>query len=116
MRDLDAIVVCGFASPAPPYRIVVDSQGKSNKPFLIGESVEFTPKSGGVLLLRVNAPAGNRNSGKIKVVISGQVQGRQSAEEITIFKSLGMAVEDVAAAHLAWQHASERGLGRGFVL
>jgi ornithine cyclodeaminase/alanine dehydrogenase-like protein (mu-crystallin family) len=27
-----------------------------------------------------------------------------------------MAVEDVAAAHLAFERASERGLGRGFVL
>jgi ornithine cyclodeaminase/alanine dehydrogenase-like protein (mu-crystallin family) len=35
---------------------------------------------------------------------------------VTIFKSLGLAVEDVAAAHLAYQRATERGLGRGFVL
>jgi hypothetical protein len=53
---------------------IIDSQGKSNKPFLIGESLEFTPKTGGMLLLRVNAPAGNKNSGKIKVVISGYIQ------------------------------------------
>jgi hypothetical protein len=53
---------------------IIDSQGKSNKPFLIGESVEFTPKSGGMLLLRVNVPAGNKNSGKIKVIISGYIQ------------------------------------------
>jgi ornithine cyclodeaminase/alanine dehydrogenase-like protein (mu-crystallin family) len=29
-----------------------------------------------------------------------------------LFKSLGMAVEDVAAAHLAFLRATERGLGR----
>jgi hypothetical protein len=52
--------------------IIID--GKTNKPFLIGESVEFTPKSGGMLLLRVNAPAGNKNSGKIKVILSGSIQ------------------------------------------
>jgi ornithine cyclodeaminase len=46
----------------------------------------------------------------------GRVPGRRDAAEITIFKSLGMAVEDVAAARLAWERASERGLGRGFVL
>jgi ornithine cyclodeaminase len=49
-------------------------------------------------------------------VCGGRVTGRRSASEITIFKSLGMAVEDVAAAHLAFERASERGLGRGFVL
>ena len=37
----------------------------------------------------------------------------ESPTEVTIFKSLGMAVEDVAAAHLAYQRATERGLGRG---
>ena len=39
-----------------------------------------------------------------------------SPDEVTIFKSLGMAVEDIAAAHLAYVKAAERGLGRGFVI
>jgi alanine dehydrogenase len=54
--------------------------------------------------------------GELGEVTGGRIQGRQTAEEITIFKSLGMAVEDVAAARLAWERASERGIGRGFVL
>ena len=49
-------------------------------------------------------------------VCGGRVEGRRGQSEITIFKSLGMAVEDVAAAHLAFERASERGLGRGFVV
>ena len=36
---------------------------------------------------------------------------RRSPEEITVFKSLGMAVEDVAAADLAWRRAVDRGIG-----
>jgi ornithine cyclodeaminase/alanine dehydrogenase-like protein (mu-crystallin family) len=55
-------------------------------------------------------------AGEIGDVCGGRTAGRRSAQEITIFKSLGMAVEDVAAAHLAFERASERGLGRGFVL
>ena len=31
--------------------------------------------------------------------------------EVTIFKSLGLAVEDVAAAHLAYTRAVAQGLG-----
>jgi ornithine cyclodeaminase len=54
--------------------------------------------------------------GEIGEVAAGSVQGRTSRDEVTIFKSLGMAVEDVAAAHLAYVKAAERGLGRGFVL
>lgn len=37
--------------------------------------------------------------------------GRTSPDEITIFKSLGLAVEDVAAAHLAFNRARESGKG-----
>ena len=55
-------------------------------------------------------------AGELGDVILGRVAGRTSADEVTIFKSLGMAVEDVAAAHLAYVKAAERGLGRGFVL
>ena len=38
--------------------------------------------------------------------------GRQTDREITIFKSLGLAVEDVTAADLAYRRAVERGIGQ----
>jgi ornithine cyclodeaminase len=38
-------------------------------------------------------------------------RGRTSADEVTIFKSLGMAVEDVAAARLVHERARARGIG-----
>jgi len=55
-------------------------------------------------------------AGELGEMVGGRVQGRASDRDVTIFKSLGMAVEDVAAARLAWERASERGLGREFVL
>ena len=42
--------------------------------------------------------------------------GRQSDAEITIFKSLGLAVEDLTAANLAWRRAVERGIGQELTL
>jgi ornithine cyclodeaminase/alanine dehydrogenase-like protein (mu-crystallin family) len=36
-------------------------------------------------------------------VVAGTRPGRQSPEEITLFKSVGVAVADVAAADLVWQ-------------
>lgn len=36
---------------------------------------------------------------------------RGSKEEVTVFKSLGLAVEDVAAAHLAFERAKQQGRG-----
>jgi alanine dehydrogenase len=55
-------------------------------------------------------------AGELGELAAGAVEGRRSAGEITVFKSLGMAVEDVAAAHLAYMRATERGLGRGVAL
>ena len=42
--------------------------------------------------------------------------GRRSDTEITIFKRLGLAVEDVTAAALAYQRAKERGVGQELAL
>jgi ornithine cyclodeaminase/alanine dehydrogenase-like protein (mu-crystallin family) len=44
-------------------------------------------------------------------VISGKAAGRTAESEITVFKSLGLAVEDLAAAHLAYRRARELGKG-----
>ncbi len=40
-------------------------------------------------------------------VIAGTRPGRQSAEEITLFKSVGLAVEDVVTADLVYRKALE---------
>jgi ornithine cyclodeaminase len=69
-----------------------------------------------VIPLRAGAFDETHLSGELGEVVLGTVKGRTSATDVTIFKSLGMAVEDVAAAHLAYIKAAERGLGRGIVL
>lgn len=48
-------------------------------------------------------------------VVNG-APGRQGDSEVTIFKSLGMAVEDVTAADLAYRRAVERGIGQELML
>lgn len=53
---------------------ILKTDDKPSRPFLIGEKLDFTPKDSGLLFLRINAPAGNKNTGKLKLVISGSVQ------------------------------------------
>ena len=43
--------------------------------------------------------------------LTAGAEGRRSDTEVTIFKSLGLAVEDVTAAQLAYRRAVERGIG-----
>jgi alanine dehydrogenase len=44
-------------------------------------------------------------------VVSGELPGRQSADDIVVFKSNGIAAWDVAAAAAAYERARERGVG-----
>jgi alanine dehydrogenase len=45
-------------------------------------------------------------------VIAGQVEGRRGPEDITLFASQGLALEDVAAARVVYDRAVERDVGR----
>ena len=44
-------------------------------------------------------------------IVLGYKAGRESPEQITFFKSVGVAVQDAMAAHLALQNAQKLGLG-----
>jgi ornithine cyclodeaminase len=66
-----------------------------------------------VMPMREGAIDAAHIAGELGQLASGAVAGRLSPDDVTLFKSLGMAVEDVAAAHLAYERATERGLGRG---
>ncbi len=49
--------------------------------------------------------------GELGEILLGHIQGRRSPEETTIFKSLGLAIEDVAAGSYLYRQAIERGAG-----
>ena len=49
---------------------------------------------------------------EIGELISGTRPGRTSPDQITLYKSVGVAVQDAVAAHLVLEAAVQRGLGR----
>lgn len=49
--------------------------------------------------------------GELGQVVLGQVPGRQSPDDITLYESLGIALEDLAAAHFIHRRAVETGAG-----
>jgi hypothetical protein len=71
-KDQAADLVPGLPCGALIGVIIGDQ--KPGKPFLVGESLDLTPKETGILMLRVNAPPGNKNSGRLRISISGSVQ------------------------------------------
>lgn len=50
-------------------------------------------------------------AGLLSHVVAGDVPGREHASQITRFKSLGIALEDMAVAALVYAKARERGIG-----
>jgi len=78
--------------------------------------VDFTPSAlaqAGELRHAIDAGAVTDRHilGQIGDVLNGTVLGRTSANDITVYKSLGIAAQDLAAAHRVYQTALQTGLG-----
>ena len=49
---------------------------------------------------------------ELQDVVAGRVPGRVSADGVTLFESMGVALEDIAAAELVYRKAREQGIGQ----
>ena len=71
----------------------------------LNEAGEFLiPKNEGVI-------GDDHIVGEIGEILVGKVSGRTSGDEITLFKSLGIAIEDLASAHQVLKQAEEQQTG-----
>jgi ornithine cyclodeaminase/alanine dehydrogenase-like protein (mu-crystallin family) len=69
-------------------------------------------EAGDLLIPRAEGAIGDDHvQGELGEVLLGRVDGRRTDDEITVFKSLGLAVEDVASAHHIHARAQAVGLG-----
>lgn len=72
---------------------------------LLNESGDFLiPKKQGIL-------DDDHIQGELGEVLSGKIDGRKNPEEVTLFKALGLAVEDLAASYYVYTKARENKLG-----
>jgi ornithine cyclodeaminase/alanine dehydrogenase-like protein (mu-crystallin family) len=56
----------------------------------------------------------DRVHGSLGDVIAGKIPGRESDDEITLFKSVGLAIQDISTAFHVYQKAKEGGVGSDF--
>ena len=54
--------------------------------------------------------------GELGAVVAGKFEGRTPADGVTVFDSTGLAIQDVAAAHVVYERASEDGEGTPYGL
>lgn len=92
-RELDSDLVAGA-------RLYADRRES-----LLGEAGEF-------LIPKAEGRFGDEHiAGEIGEVLTGKAPGRTSPDEVTLFKSLGIAIEDLASAHRIYEICKERELG-----
>jgi alanine dehydrogenase len=108
--------VCAVGACRPDQREMDTTLVRRGRLFVDSRTGALAEAGDVIIPMKEGAFDESHLAGELGDVILGRAAGRTSADEVTIFKSLGIAVEDVAAAHLAYVKAAERGLGRGFVL
>jgi ornithine cyclodeaminase/alanine dehydrogenase-like protein (mu-crystallin family) len=55
-------------------------------------------------------------AGELAELVTGRKPGRNSAAEIIVFDSTGLAVQDVTAAAMAYERAVQAGIGMEIAL
>lgn len=69
-------------------------------------------EAGDLLLARAEGAIGaDHVAGELGELVLGRVAGRRTPDEVTLFESLGLAVEDLAVAQHVLARARARGLG-----
>ncbi|MEP7001412.1 MAG: ornithine cyclodeaminase family protein [bacterium] len=78
------------------------------------DRMESAMREAGDLLLAIEEGAVEAGdfAGDVGAVLAGHVIGRRTLEEITLFKSVGLGAEDVAAARATYDECLRLGLGR----
>jgi ornithine cyclodeaminase len=96
-----------------PFARELDTAAVVRSRLFVDRRESATNEAGDFLIARKEGAVGDDHIlGEIGEVAIGKVPGRRSREEITLFKSLGLAVEDVASAAHIFGKAKASGEGR----
>lgn len=78
---------------------------------LVVDSRDAALKEAGDILLAQQDGASVRIAAELGEICAGQASGRTAEDDVTIFKSLGLAVEDIVSAELVLRRAQQQGAG-----
>ena len=94
---------------APPHGELDPALAAAGRLVVESRTAAFAPPPAGAAELAGLDPARALELGEI---LAGRARGRESAEEITVYKAMGHVAEDAAGAELAYTAALAAGLGR----
>ncbi len=91
----------------------IDSETVGRADVIAADSVEQSKIEAGDLILAFGEDKRRWNSVReLSDIISGKAAGRTSPGQITLFKSNGIAIEDIVVGGRVYELARERGMGR----
>lgn len=112
----DGSHICAIGACRPTHRELQAALVARSRVF-VDSTVGALAEAGDIVMaIQEGAIAPEHIAGELGALVSGTVAGRQVPGQVTLFKSLGMAVEDVAAARLAYTRASAAGVGIALTL
>lgn len=90
----------------------IDDEALQRASLIVTDSVEQARSEAGDLIIPANAGSLDWESvWELADVVAGDGPQRNSSYDITIYKAVGTALEDITVAARAYHHASERGIG-----
>jgi ornithine cyclodeaminase len=90
----------------------LDTAAVKNSRLYVDRRESTLNESGDFLFAKQDGAIGDDHIvGEIGELLTGSAAGRRNNEEITLFKSLGLSVEDLASAHHIYQKAIGSGVG-----
>jgi ornithine cyclodeaminase len=90
----------------------LDSRAVARASFFVDRRESALNESGDFLMAKADGLFGDEHIlAEIGEVLIGQHPGRDQRDQITLFKSLGLAVEDLAAAHHIYERAIDENVG-----
>ncbi len=95
-----------------PYASEVDAETLKRAKVVVDQVDACLAEAGDLIRpIRDSLYSAERIHAAMGAIIAGDRPGRQSEEEITFFKSVGLAAQDVAVAKVVYERAVEQGVG-----
>ncbi len=99
----------GFAGPTGRE---LDAETVARARLFADRRESIQTESGDFLIAKSEGAVGDEHvKGELGELLLGKVEGRTSDEDITLFESLGLAIEDLAAVNHIYKRARESGKG-----
>lgn len=95
------------------HKAELDAEAVLRADIIAADSVEQAKIEAGDLILAFGKDVSRwQNVGELSGIVAGKFAARTSSSQITLFKSCGVATEDIAVAGRVYELAMERGIGR----